>query len=256
MYFLKSFKMKKLQITAILLFNLVISASGADAKNQIQVSFYEIGDSIVNYDTSFKNLFHNWTTDKLTNAADYKLLNYTFLETINDSTVLDLYVRLMTSNKMFGLSSKKSESTSMNGVTENKYTVEPNLFSVDSLFTVKNQRLRKLYEDRKFLLEILRITSDDFCMSEVKSGQVVIKKSPESMNDEEYKAYIVEGSKAERAMAQLYFQKLVNIGDAVYVVNFRYKGKLYSDYVVCDAKTKKVKVDGYFKGVCLWVDVE
>lgn len=160
----------------------------------------------------------------------------------------------MTSNKMFSLLSKKSESISITGVIEKKYTVEPHLFSVDSLFTVKNQRLRKLYEDRKFFLEILRITSDDFSMSEVKSGQVGVKKSPESMSDEEYKAYIVEGSKAERAMTQLYFKKLVNIGDAVYVVLFRYKGKLYSDYAVCDAKTKRVKVDGYFKGVSLWVD--
>jgi hypothetical protein len=210
----------------------------------------------VDYDTNFKNLFYNWTTDKLTNAADYKLLNYTFLETITDSTILDLYGRLMTSSKMFALSSKKSESTSLTGVTNEKYEVEPKLFSADSLFTVKNQRLRKLYEDRNFFLEIKRITSDDFSMREVKSVQVGANKSPDSMSDEEYKAFIVNGSKAERAMTQLYFQQIVNIGDAVYIVNFRYKGQLYSDYVVCDAKTKRVKFDEFFKNVCLWVDVE
>lgn len=249
--------MKKVQILVFLIFYIVINAFGADSKKKVQMSFYEVGDSIVDYDTNFKNLFHNWTADNLTNAPDYKLLNYTYLETITDSTILDFYGIFMTTRaNMIGLSSKSSERMSLIGVREVKYAVEPTQFSLDSLFTVKNQRLRKLYEDRLFVHEIKRIYSDGFSMREDKPGKVAIYRSPDLLSDDEYKAFLLNAAKTERAMAQLYFQQFVHIGDAVYVVHFRYLNKLYSDYVVCDSKTKRVKIDGFFKRVHLWVDVE
>lgn len=248
--------MKKLQLSFIFLIYLVINALGADSKRQMTVSIYEVGDSIVDYDTNFRNLFHNWTGKYLANASDYKLLNYTFLETIADSSTLDFYVRLMTSGQMIGLESKSSDKTSSIGVSEKKYAVKPTQFSEDSLYNVKNLRIRKLYDDRNFFQEIKRIMSDDFSMREVKSGQIGVFKSPDLLSDDEYKALILEGAKAEKAMIQLYFQQLINIGDAVYVVHFRYMDKLYADYVVCDSNTKKVKIDGFFKGVQLCVDVE
>jgi hypothetical protein len=248
--------MKKLQVTFVIFFVLVINTLGADLKNQKSVTIYEIGDSIVDYDTNFKNLFRNWTTDKLNNASDYKLLNFAYLETITDSTILDFYGRLMTSFKMLSLSSKHSEKLSPIGEKIVKYAVEPTQLSFDSLFTVKDQRLRKLYEDRLFVKEIKRIYSDDFSMLEVEAGKVGTVRSPKSLSDNEYKAYLLDCTKAERAISQYYFKQIVNIGDAVYVVHFRYLNKLYTAYVVCDSKTKKVKIDGFFKGVQLLVDAE
>lgn len=248
--------MKKLQLPLLFLFCLVINALGADSKRQMTVSIYEVGDSIVDYDSNFKNLFHNWTGKNLSNASDFKLLNFTILETIADSSTLEFYSRLMTSRRMIGKASKSSDKTSKTGVSEKKYAVEPTQFSEDSLYTVKNLRIRKFYDDRKFFQEVKRIMSDDFSMREVKSGQIGVIKSPDLLSDDEYKALILEGAKAERAMMQLYFKQFVNIGDAVYVVHFRYMDKLYTDYVVCDSKTKKVKMDGFFKGVHLYVDVE
>ena len=247
--------MKILLFPFIFLTCFVFNALSADSKRQMTMSIYEVGDSVVDYETNFRNLFHNWTGKNLTNASDYKLLNFAFLETIADSTILDFYSRLMTSRRMIGLGSKHSDITTK-GISEIKYAVEPTQFSEDSLYTVKNLRIRKFYDDRKFFQEIKRILSDDFSMREVKSGQIGAIKSPDLLSDDEYKAFIIEGTKAERAMMQLYFKQFVNIGDAVYVVHFRYMDKLYTDYVVCDFKTKKVKIDGFFKGVQLYVDVE
>ena len=248
--------MKKLQLPFLFMFCLVINALGADSKRQMTMSIYEVGDSIVDYDTNFRNLFHNWTGKNLTNASDYKLLNFTFLETIADSSTLEFYSRLMTSTRMIGLAAKHSDKTSKTGISEIKYVVEPTQFSEDSLYTVKNLRIRKFYDDRKFFQEIKMITSDDFSMSELESGQIGAIKSPDLLSDDEYKALILEGTKGDRAIKQLYFKQFTNIGDAVYVVHFRYMDKLYSDYVVCDSKTKKVKIDGFFKGIQLYVDVE
>lgn len=253
---MQSFRMKKLQLPILFLFCLVLNAMGADSKRQRTVSIYEVGDSIVDYDTNFKNLFHNWTSKNLTNASDYKLLNFTFLETIADSSLLDFYCRVLTSSsKWIGLGSAHSDKTT-HGISEIKYVVEPTQFNLDSLYTVKNPRLRKLYEDRSFVQEIKRLYSDDFNMSEVKLGKVGTVKSPDLLSDDEYKAFLLDVTKAERAMGQLYFKQFVNIGDAIYVVHFRYLDKFYSDYVVCDSKTKKVKFDGFFKGVDMYVDME
>ena len=206
--------MKKLQLPFLFLFCLVINALGADSKSHMTVSIYEVGDSIVDYDTNFRNLFHNWTGKNLTNASDYKLLNFTLLEAIADSSTLEFYSRLMTSRKMIGLGSKYSDKTTK-GISEVKYAVEPTQLSEDSLYTVKNLRIRKFYDDRKFFQEIKRITSDDFSIREVKSGQIGAIKSPDLLSDDEYKALIIEGAKAERVMMLLYFKQFVNIGDAV-----------------------------------------
>lgn len=248
--------MKNLHVLILFLFCFLIHVQGADSKRQRTVSIYEVGDSITEYDTNFKNLFHNWTSKNLTNASDYKLLNYTFLEAVTDSSILDFYCRVLTSNsKWVGLGSAHSDKTT-NGISEIKYVVEPTQSNLDSLYTVKDPRLRKLYEDRSFVQEIKRLYSEDFNMSEVKLGKVGTYKSPALLSDDEYKVYLLDATKAERAMMQFFFKQFVNIGDAIYVVHFRYLNKLYADYVVCDSKTKKVKLDGFFKGVNMYVDVE
>jgi hypothetical protein len=247
--------MKKLQLPILFLFYLVINAMGANSKGQKIVSIYQVGDSIVNYDTNFTNLFRNWTDKNITNASDYKLLNYTFLETIADSSTLEFYSRLMTSNKMIGLGSKYSAETTKN-ISEVKYAVEPTQFSFDSLYTVKNPRLKRLYEDISFFQEIKRLYSDEFSMREVKREKIAAYKSPDLLTDEEYKVFLLNSTKVERMMAQLYFIEFVNIGDVVYAVHFKYLDKLYTDYVVCDSKTKKVKLDGFFKGVHMYVDLK
>lgn len=58
---------------------------------QKNVSIYEHGDSLVNCEINFKNLYNNWTTLNVTNANSYKLLKYELVEIITDSVKYILY---------------------------------------------------------------------------------------------------------------------------------------------------------------------
>lgn len=70
---------------------LLLSLPMASSYCQKSPSIYELGDPIVNCETNFKNLFKNWTTQHITNAESYDLLEYTFVETITDSTRFNYY---------------------------------------------------------------------------------------------------------------------------------------------------------------------
>jgi hypothetical protein len=43
-------------------------------------------------------LFSNWNKENITNAEDFRLLNYSFVETITDTSTIDLYAKLFTDN--------------------------------------------------------------------------------------------------------------------------------------------------------------
>lgn len=46
----------------------------------------------------------------------------------------------------------------------------------------------------------------------------------------------------------------VRLEDVVYVVNFRYKDKVYADYVICDNETRTVRFDTFFGNIKMWVN--
>lgn len=58
---------------------------------QKTVCIYEIGDSIVNYETNFENLLNNWKSNNITNANEYSRLRYAYVETITDSVRYNHY---------------------------------------------------------------------------------------------------------------------------------------------------------------------
>ncbi len=56
-----------------------------------KVSIYELGDSLVNCETNFKNLFYNWSKEFVTNANDYKFIDCSFVDSLSDSTKYNYY---------------------------------------------------------------------------------------------------------------------------------------------------------------------
>jgi len=79
------------------------------------MSIYELGDSIVNYETNFENLIDNWTTVNVTNAYEFKAFRYAFVETLTDSTRCNYY------RNFFSGVEALSASTSGNSGVENGY---------------------------------------------------------------------------------------------------------------------------------------
>jgi hypothetical protein len=56
-----------------------------------RVSIYEYGDSLISCETNFENLFNNWNTRNVTNAREYKLFEFKFVETIADTVRYNYY---------------------------------------------------------------------------------------------------------------------------------------------------------------------
>ncbi|MBN2881731.1 hypothetical protein JXM83_06805, partial [Candidatus Woesearchaeota archaeon] len=56
-----------------------------------RVSIYEYGDSLTSCETNFENLFKNWMPRNVTNAREYKSLEYKFVETIADTVRYNYY---------------------------------------------------------------------------------------------------------------------------------------------------------------------
>ncbi len=73
----------------------------------------------------------------------------------------------------------------------------------------------------------------------------------EELSLSEKRNLLLEQMLIERINRQLEFNEQVCIGDKVYVVKFEYKGRRYSDYVICSAKHKKVVMDGFFNSIKL-----
>ena len=78
-------------------------------------TIYEKGDSIRDFETNFKNLFQNWDTAPIVNAADFELKGYSFKEVIEDRAALNRYRNYFTSNQSLGMNMRKSSRSSANG---------------------------------------------------------------------------------------------------------------------------------------------
>ncbi|MDR2039341.1 MAG: hypothetical protein LBQ60_15565 [Bacteroidales bacterium] len=50
------------------------------------VPIYEIGEPVTNCDINMKNLLNNWVSEKIVNANEYDFLEWSFVETLSDSS--------------------------------------------------------------------------------------------------------------------------------------------------------------------------
>lgn len=231
----------------------LVNIHGQNNNKKILVSIYEYGDSIVNCETNFKNLFSNWTVKNIINAPDYKLQNYAFVDAISDSIILNDYCRYFTSNRMLGASIKQTFHSNVNGTEERKFAIQPNQFNLDTLFATKDKRVKKLFEDLDFTQEVMRMNSDEYHVNDSTNGRISNHNATDSLSDSEFKIFLLESTRKERLMKDRSFKELVKIGDLVYVIHFRYNGKLYSDYVICDPDSKRVILDSFFARIKIWV---
>ncbi|WP_298650163.1 hypothetical protein [uncultured Proteiniphilum sp.] len=67
----------------------------------------------------------------------------------------------------------------------------------------------------------------------------------------ERRKLLLEEILIRKTSSQLFFNEQVGIGDRVYVIKFQYNGRIYNNYVICSAKSKKVVMDYFFKNITL-----
>ena len=92
---------------------------------QRTVSIYELGDSITDCETNFKNLFANWTSHNITNASSYNLLKYSYVETITDSTRFNYYRNYFSGIEPVYRSGASRYQSSSNGGDIREFFIKP-----------------------------------------------------------------------------------------------------------------------------------
>lgn len=259
---------------------------------QKTVSIYELGDSIVNYETNFENLINNWTPCNITNADEYKLFRYAFVETITDSVRYNHYRNYFSGYEML-MGSGSRHSGEKNGHKFHEFNIKPG-YAHSEFYDTRGMTERQkmiLSEDfRQKAREILsrdlnvdkmilkhysynfhktdtiwrsdhivssysneqrttNISSPDSISANYIDVSVLKKKQAEELDINEIRLLALEELLIERTELQLFFNTQVHLGDKVYVVRFEYSGKLYTNYVICSSKTKKVVMDYFFKSI-------
>ncbi|WP_186754185.1 hypothetical protein [Echinicola salinicaeni] len=61
-------------------------------------SIYEVGDPISTCESNFENLLHNWNKENITNAGDFHIIGYTFVEELNNQELINNYINSLTGN--------------------------------------------------------------------------------------------------------------------------------------------------------------
>ena len=117
------------------------------------VSIYEIGEPVANCDMNMKNLLGNWKTDKIVNAKEYEFLDWSSVETIEDSTRY-VYYR----NYFSGTEPVYSSVTRKGGyIYKNGIGIE-----YDSLWIYPGFLYTDIYDTRGLSNEARALYSEDF----------------------------------------------------------------------------------------------
>jgi hypothetical protein len=75
------------------------------------VPIYEIGSPLTSCESNFENLFKNWTAVNVTNAHEYELLDFKFVETIADTKRYNYYRNYFSGGEPVGSSISTKSST-------------------------------------------------------------------------------------------------------------------------------------------------
>ena len=86
------------------------------------VPIYEYGTPLKSCETNFENLFKNWNPVNVTNAHEYELLDFKFIETIADTIRYNYYRNYFSSGDAIGNSgttydNEKDKFKTLNGKT-------------------------------------------------------------------------------------------------------------------------------------------
>lgn len=129
---------------------------------QTRVSIYELGDSITDFNTNFENLVANWTSDNITNANSYELVNYSCIDTISDSTSFNYYRNYFSGIEPIFSSTSGRSHTNTNGEKVSDFFIKPG-FIHNEIFDQRGlpQPVRELFTE-EFKLKAKNILTRDF----------------------------------------------------------------------------------------------
>lgn len=129
---------------------------------QTRIPIYELGDSITDFDTNFKNLFANWTFDNITNADSYELLNYSCIDTISNSTIFNYYRNYFSGIEPIFSSTSGRRHTNTNGKQVSEFYIKPG-FLYQEYFDPRGfpPAIRELFTE-EFKLKAQEILTRDF----------------------------------------------------------------------------------------------
>ncbi len=82
-----------------LIFSNTFFCIGQQSAPYESVSIYEFGAPVTNCDINMKNLISNWVPEKVANANEYEFLEWSFVETIKDSSCYIHYRNYFSSNE-------------------------------------------------------------------------------------------------------------------------------------------------------------
>ncbi len=257
-------------------------------------SLYEYGDSIINYETNFKNLFNNWNKDNISNADEFELLSYSLVETISTNKVLSYYKNYFSSDKVLrSLTTKLSVQNKFGRYREciveaghlfqeyedtTKLTLElkeimtkafkkriktvvAEEIQIDSStlynYNYEYSTVDTIKTISKSIIRKNSITSHiitDSILSKECEDVMTGKKRMDEISVTDRQHLFLEELKSHRLIMQKEFNDKVNLGDVVYVINFRYLDEFYANYVVCSHKTKEVVLDYFFMNINIEIE--
>lgn len=172
------------------------------------ITLYEFGEQLTNCDCNFENLFRNWTPQFISNSENIPLLSYHFVETVNDSDRINYYYDILTNLDVL---------VGRHG--------ERNLYSKKELMETE---------------EKVRVIEPYF-RKESYANSPVFKSIPEHEKAEFWKKV-----KQEIETMSKIARFSIKSGDQIYVVKFKFEGKIYDNYVVCDPEKKRITWDNIF----------
>ncbi|MFC0878247.1 hypothetical protein ACE01N_16750 [Saccharicrinis sp. FJH2] len=250
---------------------------------------YEFGDTIIDYETNFKNLFENWKPNHITNADDYALLSFSYVETISSPKVLNYYRNYFSGDQFISRAVREKAGANRFG-SYREFYIQPSYLSQSFVDTTHMSAESKRIFTRDFTKQINQLMSAEINIDSstlykynyehttvdtiTTSNSEKIKSSStfshiisenkltegcgdfmsgekrfSEISDKEQQKLLLAELNTQRLIMQKAFNDIVELGDVVYGVNFRYLDKFYSNYVVCSKKTKEVILDYFFKGI-------
>lgn len=125
------------------------------------VSIYEYGAPLTSCETNFLNLFNNWNTEQVTNAREYQLLDFKFVETLSDKARYNYYRNYFSGAEAFGSSgssfnSSSSKMKTLNGKAYNEET------KISERFVWPTYIHRELFDQRGVPAEGKKLLSEEF----------------------------------------------------------------------------------------------
>lgn len=122
---------------------------------------YEFGAPLTSCETNFENLFKNWNPGNITNAREYELLDFSFIETIADTTRYNYYRNYFSGGEPVYSSVaffdfKGSKLKNLNGKTYNEET------EISERFVRPGYIHSELFDQRGLPAEAKKILSEEF----------------------------------------------------------------------------------------------